>query len=198
VNVNENRLLLRGLRHLSWCTSKEGFARLRFAQLLPLILFGQARSWRGKNRRLLEEFWGCLFTEGLSRGAQDHVWQYAYGELREHIDTDLWVRAAEKRPEAQWNYRPVQLKEFVPAELNDDATFQEILNKITYNDPELVVVIVLNRPTTIRFVDLKPPPGRIGQLWLVGKSETGRFIFGDALNNPKRFDFSDPVSGFFS
>lgn len=200
MNVNDDKIALRELARLEWRSPASGLATLKLKQCLPMILFGKFQSWREQGKtKYLEELWSCIFVRGLSLAFPAVPFEYAHGELRNHRNTDLWVRASSKSEpghRSPWIYRAVQIKEFVPEDLNPNASFQDLLNKLTYNDPELCVVIILNRKTHIRFPDLKPPRARIGQLWLVGKSVGGWFIFGSLLNEPKMFNFSDPVCDF--
>ena len=108
----------------------------------------------------------ALFCYGMSQALGIET-AFALSESRDH---DIVVRFYANN---RFNFVPVQLKEFVPNFLNEKATLQKELDKLSkYADStDLVVVFYLNRVTTINLSELNFPKEKIGELWFFGASD---------------------------
>jgi hypothetical protein len=110
-----------------------------------------------------------------------------------HLDYDAvvrWQRADERF------FTPVQLKEFVPGDVNDAATLEEIFDRLTrYRDSsDVTVAIFLNR--RFRLEEISWPRLNFGGLYLFGAVSPDQlqwFLMGDLLSEgPTVSTFSYP------
>jgi hypothetical protein len=95
------------------------------------------------------------------------------------------------------NYVPIQMKEFVPVELNPNVELEQELCKLEkYSDSnDLCVAIHVNRNTRIEFNKLKIPKLNIKELWFFGaKSQTQKewWLMGNMLRDWRAYEFRYP------
>jgi site-specific recombinase XerD len=132
----------------------------------------------------------CLFCYGWSQ-IDGQSFDVAQGEKDDYDAVASW------QSDNQLNFAPIQIKEVVPAHLNQKTSVQDIVNKLTkYTDSEdLTVVIHLNRGTPFSPVDLVMPPLKIAALWVFGalnNEQTRWVIWGNFLETPRWGEFSYP------
>lgn len=81
--------------------------------------------------------------------------------------------------DGETHYKPCQLKELVPEELNPQATLNQIIQGLSkYDNPYLTVVIQLNRREKIDFSSLKMPTNSLGGLWMFGALDAAQSSWG--------------------
>lgn len=101
------------------------------------------------------------------------------------------------------HFVPVQLKELVPAKLNDKADLQGELDKLSrkyLTSADLVVAIHVNRDITdLHPAELRLPRG-LAQIWLYGACDRNQerwLIIGDLLKDANRvYEFHYPLPQF--
>jgi hypothetical protein len=77
------------------------------------------------------------------------------------------------------HFKLCQLKELVPTNLNPQATLNQLLAGLSkYDNPNLTVVIHLNRREQINFSELKMPTNRLGGLWMFGALDVTQSTWG--------------------
>jgi len=146
---------------------------------------------RSRNLREYGESRQCaLFCYGVSRALGMDV-SFAHHEAADH---DF---IAAYRDGEDVNYVPVQMKEFVPTEVNAKATLQAEIDKLEkYVDAaDLCVAVHLNRAVRVEFGDLRIPKLNIGELWLFGAtslSQENWILVGNLLADPKVYEFEYP------
>jgi hypothetical protein len=121
----------------------------------------------------------ALFAYGMSRRMPDFQFDFA---CVEHADYDAVIRW---RRHADQFFTPIQLKEYVPQELNPKLTLETILEQLSrYSDSsDLVVVIYLNRTFRLPLQPIYCPPLKLGGVCLVGGIARNRWILlGDLLD----------------
>ena len=123
----------------------------------------------------------ALFCYGMSRVIGSPV-EFAQCEEQ---DFDVIARY---RVDDEIRYVPIQLKEWVPQEVNAEATLSVELAKLDkYADSQnLVVAFHLNRNATIQFSELRLPKTKIGALWFFGAREPTQrdwWLIGNLLND---------------
>ena len=96
------------------------------------------------------------------------------------------------------NYAPVQLKEFVPDDLNPTASIDDELSKLSKyaTSPDLVVALFFNRALRINLSGIKIPALPIGELWLFGNKSPDQstwLLYGDMLSKPALHEFEFPT-----
>jgi hypothetical protein len=124
----------------------------------------------------------ALFAYGMSQRMPDCLFDFARPE-KENLDYDAvirWQHADER------NFTPLQLKEFVPGDVNDTATLDEIFEGLTrYRDSsDVTVAIFLNR--RFRLEEISWPRLNFGGLYLFGAASPDQsrwFLMGDLLSD---------------
>ena len=96
------------------------------------------------------------------------------------------------------HFATVQLKEFVPEELNPDLAVQNLIDRLSkYPASEnLTVVIVLNRNSSFIASELVIPKLNIAALWLIAsisEDQSQWRIFGNLMDSPSLSDFEYPA-----
>lgn len=95
------------------------------------------------------------------------------------------------------HFAPVQLKEFVPEELNSQASLPSLIKSLTkYTDSkDLTVVIHLNRQIRFEPVDIQCASLNIGELWVFGAATHDQSewnLWGNFIKEPLVSRFSYP------
>ena len=95
------------------------------------------------------------------------------------------------------HFAPLQIKEVVPASLNQQSSVQGIVDQLTKysNSEDLTVVIRLNRDTPFTPANLVVPTLKIAALWVFGalNTEQSRWaIWGNFLETAQCGEFSYP------
>jgi len=90
------------------------------------------------------------------------------------------------------NFVPIQMKEFVPENVNINADLQSLIDSLgKYADSEsLVVAVHINRCGTIRMSELSFPTLNIGALWFFGANGGDQAVWtiiGNVLKPNARF-----------
>ena len=171
-----------------------------FAQIMPEV--GGSRTWRnGDFKRYHEEYQAALFTYGLNYLKPLATWEYSHNWEHKSVrgikpiqgGGDFAVRARFS-DDADWTYKYIELKEWVPQELPTGDTLQSIINKLTkYYSRDLIVAIYVNRATTISFQGLTIPKLHINQLWIYGHQANKLcFLTGDLLGPCQHYHFEYP------
>jgi len=132
-------------------------------------------------RRWNETRQAALFAYGMSQRVPDFQFDFAYAE---HADYDAVIRW--RRGNEQF-FTPLQLKEYVPEDLNPRVTLQEIFEGLTrYSDSgDLVVAIFLNRRFRLVPGPVPCAPLKLGGVYLVGAATPDQshwHLIGDLLD----------------
>ncbi len=133
----------------------------------------------------------AIFTYGMGV-AQGKEMLYATEESSDYDFLVAW------RQEDEHVICPVQLKELVPADLNSDATLDNLLEKLPIYSPgsETVLAVKLNRRLKISLAGMTMPPIPFKQLWFFWSAtpDGSRWgIYGDALTQPGQAEFEHPT-----
>jgi hypothetical protein len=112
----------------------------------------------------------ALFAYGMSKRMPDFQFDFACAE---GADYDAVIRS---RREDEQFFTPIQLKEYVPEELNANATLEALLNGLSRysSSSDLVVVVYLNRRFRLRMWPIYCPPLNVGGLYLVGATSPNK------------------------
>lgn len=128
-----------------------------------------------------------LFCFGRKYLYPDDHWSFAlWPEENSPVDAVLKRRA----PDGAESYEFVQLKEWVPEDLNPQQSLQSLLNRIGERYPEaggFTIAINVNRDATTALGDLTLPPIRNGSIWLFGNGALDgydSFLIGDLMQPP--------------
>lgn len=113
-------------------------------------------------------------------------------------DSSIDFVLRQTKPDREPRFEFVQLKEFVPDDVNPHQTLQALLDELPQKYPStggLTVAIHLHRNTTTNINELKKPclPG--GSLWFFGfggKPPHNAFVFGDWLSQALVINFTYP------
>ena len=132
----------------------------------------------------------ALFCYGISQKVNIPYF-FALYEASDFDAIAMWVEN-----ETQ-NFKPIQMKEFVPEPLNLNTSLNNEISKLSRYpaSKETVVVIHVNRNIHLDFLTIKIPPLNIGELWLMGSLSPNVdrwFIYGDLLTAPAIFNFDYP------
>jgi hypothetical protein len=96
------------------------------------------------------------------------------------------------------HFCPVQLKEWVPEELNPTVGLPDLFASIARSYPtssETVVAVHVNRVGTLDVPSLEIPPLPVAELWLFGavrEDQSEWVIVGDLLGEPRQHSFRYP------
>jgi len=96
------------------------------------------------------------------------------------------------------HFCPVQLKEWVPSELNPNATLDNLVQSLSRKYPtsrRTVVAVEINRRVTLDIECIKVPPLSIAELWFFGAisdDQSEWMICGNMLNVPRMYRFAYP------
>jgi hypothetical protein len=191
-----NAMRLRQWSKLSFkdpCALIRALGPLRVAAALS-DLPPKVKALRGSKQKTPREIWqAALFSCGMSSALKLPSLEFA---ISEEQDYDCVVRWIEGDTE---NYVPVQLKEIVPPDLNENTTIEEELAKLSkyVSSPELVFAVFLNRPGPIDLASIKSLNLRVAGLWLFGnKSADGSkwMLYGDVLSKSALYEFPFPAA----
>lgn len=100
--------------------------------------------------------------------------------------------------EDTWCFAPIQLKEFVPENLNPTASLQSEIDKLKnkyVDSSDLILVFYLNRNFHFDLNALTFHQVNVAQLWLFGAISTDgtRYrLWGNLLDNPASYSFEYP------
>ena len=174
----------------NWLKTLSGIeSRTAFIQMDPKI-----RSFRtNKLKKWKQSRGAALFCEGISRRYNQSI------DIAIEEDSDYDCMAKWHNQDVEY-FTPIQLKEFVPSNLNQDQNLQDIILSLTkYTDSEdLTVGIYINRKIKIDFKRIKIPRNlKIGELWFFGcasQDKTKWFLYGDFLKKPFLTYYSCPVT----
>jgi hypothetical protein len=151
-------------------------------------MHGDPDVWRrrGFRSRLLFRQAG-LFCWGRKQQYPDDHWSFApWPEENSPVDT-VFKRRSPNGPE---NFEFVQLKEWVPEDLNAAQSLQSLLNRIGERYPDaggITIGINVNREASTELGDLLLPSIRNGSIWLFGIGDIqgyNCFLIGDLMHPP--------------
>ena len=182
-----------------WNTFKYRSARHFLVNIEPLRIElaiqgfdKKLRNLRSSGSKSERECWqASLFAHGIGTAVLGTQVSLAMVEEKDFDCVAMWAR------ENSQFFAPVQIKEFVPKELNSEASLQAEIIKLTkYLDSgNLVVAIYLNRGFHLNLNSIWLPRLNIAELWMFGAtSENGRqfMLWGNLLDNPDSFRFEYP------
>lgn len=166
------------------------------ALTLPLDEFNyEVASLRKRDlRKASESRQAALFAYGMGKAVLRAPTAFAVSEAQ---DYDVVLKYATKGTIA---HIPVQLKEWVPDFINQSATLQSELDKLSkYTDSkELVVAFHLNRDATVHLSELKFSQVKIGALWFYGATDAAqkkwRLIGNLMRSDAQHYEFLYPVA----
>lgn len=98
------------------------------------------------------------------------------------------------------NFVPIQLKEWVPENINPNQSLEQIFSKLrTYsNQSDLTVAIYVCRDVRLNFQEIKLQGTRFAGVWMFGscnQDKSNWFILGDIQqNNPDYYEFDYPTT----
>lgn len=134
----------------------------------------------------------ALFCEGISQRYNKSI------DIALDEDSDYDCIARWRNQDVEY-FTPVQLKEFVPSDLNRELTLQDIISSLIHyaDSKDLTVAIYINRKVKIDFKSIKIPRNlKVGELWFFGdvsKDRTKWFLYGDFLKEPFLTHFYYPA-----
>jgi hypothetical protein len=134
----------------------------------------------------------ALFLYGLGL-QKDTQFRYALVERSDYDFVAAWQEGSESR------FCPVQLKELVPADRNENASLPALLSNIcgSSRPSSTVLAVRLNRREYFELDKAQLPPIPFRELWFFWcrSPDAARWgLFGDALSNPAYYAFDYPTS----
>ena len=108
---------------------------------------------------------------------------------RRDADYDCVIR--QKGSEGLYEFKPVQLKEWVNQEVNPTATLQGLLDKLRAKyrvSKRLLVAVYINRDVVIDLGQVKIQPLTVEQVWLYGVSRANQIAVNAFRSDGARFD----------
>lgn len=116
---------------------------------------------------------------------------YAHGEASDYDFVGTYLIQGERV------FVPIQMKEFVPSELDPNADLNKEIKKLSkYADSrDLCVAIHLNRAGRLDFDSIRIPELNIGELWLFGATspDLDRWLLvGNMLKDHRIYEFQYP------
>ncbi len=143
-------------------------------------------------RNLVEDLDAAIFTHGLRQMLPDKDVCIAEFEAQDH-DFVLRFNLSGKP-----GYCPLQLKVLVSTDVNPNLTPDGLISALSkYADAsDLTVAINIDR-LNVDPRSLSIPPLGIAELWFFGprpETETGWYLYGDAMQIPTWFEFHIPAS----
>ena len=132
----------------------------------------------------------ALFCYGLRSALGTKVY-YSFVEKEDYDFVALWRRDDTRV------FTPVQLKEFVPEEINPRDSLSRVLAGLAkyVNSKDLVVAIHINREMRLDFEDIVVPDLPVAQIWLFGALRPDQsmwMLFGNLLGQRSYHEFNYP------
>ena len=102
------------------------------------------------------------------------------------------------RTEKVEHYAPVQLKEWVPNNINPYLTLNNLISKLHKykSSRDMIVGIYSNRTGTFRLSDIVCPALNLAGLWIFGSIAPDKskwFLYGDVLGDKQYYEFLFPA-----
>lgn len=142
--------------------------------------FKKYREWRD----------AAVFTYGMGKATGRSI-GYATEESADYDFVTAW------RVNDEAFFCPVQLKEWVPTNLNPDTTLEALLDELRkYAPTSTVVAVKLNRAGRVDLSSMTIPRLRFAQLWFFWAAAPDArqwCLYGDALVMPTQFQFEYPT-----
>jgi len=96
------------------------------------------------------------------------------------------------------HYAPVQLKEWVPDQINSSAALTDVISGLKkYTDSkDLIVGIYSNRTGTYKLADIECPAQNMAEIWIFGSITPDKskwFLYGDLLGDRLYYEFLYPA-----
>src|SRR5947208_3342522 len=136
----------------------------------------------------------ALFAYGMSQRMPDFEFDFACAEGADYDAIVRWRREDEQF------FTPIQMKEYVPEELNANATLEALLENLSRYpaSSDLVVVVYLNRRFRLRMWPIYCPPLRLGGVYLMGAIAPNKWkwiLVGNLLDQYAGISIFDYPSG---
>jgi len=149
------------------------------------------KRWRtGKYKELREMMDACLLAYGLSKALDTDV-AVVRGEKE---DYDCVLRAV---GDDGFQFVCIQLKELTPEHVNGRITLEGLLGGLATKPPtDTTLVIRLNRTGYIPDEVLSAaqlPYAEVWYLWATSPDGLGWCIYGDVMQQPRRYEFAYPL-----
>jgi hypothetical protein len=149
------------------------------------------KRWRThKYKELREMKDACLLAYGLSKALETDV-AVVRGEVE---DFDCVLRAM---GDDGCQFVGIQLKELPPEDLNPRVTLEALLGRLAAGPAtDATLVIRLNRTGYIPdevLSAVKLPYAEVWYLWATSPDGLGWCIYGDVMQQPRRYEFAYPL-----
>jgi hypothetical protein len=149
------------------------------------------KRWRtGKYKELREMMDACLLAYGLSKALETDVW-VVRGEQEDYDCVLLAVG------DDGLQFVGIQLKELPPEHVNPRLTLEELLGGLAAKpSTDTTLVIRLNRTGYIPDEVLSAvqlPYREVWYLWATSPDGLGWCIYGDVMQQPRRYEFAYPL-----
>jgi len=136
----------------------------------------------------------AIFAYGIGTAVLNEKVRIALVEHADHDFVVTWEAEGTRR------FCPVQLKELVPAELNQRQSLEDVLmNLDKYVDSATTVVAIkVNRRIRLDLREIAVPDLPLSQVWLFGATKPDQsewFLYGDLLRGPRLYHFHYPGRG---
>jgi hypothetical protein len=184
------------LNAFSSLTYRDPVAVLRELRQIELQIVGadlspQVRNLRTNDLKPVREFrHAALFCHGMSLRLGHQV-LFSPVESSDYDFVATWLIADVQ------HFARVQLKELVPAHLNEGATVQALVDGLSkYSGNDLIVAIFLNREGRFSLEEVVFPTLHIAELWFVFATTPDQQMWqlvGDALREPEVSSFRYPT-----
>lgn len=161
------------------------------SQMVGANLSPQVRNLRTNGLKPVREFrHAALFCHGMSLRLGHRV-LFSPVESSDYDFVATWLIADVQ------HFARVQLKELVPAHLNEGATVQALVDGLSkYSGDDLIVAIFLNREGRFSLEEVVFPALHIAELWFVFATTPDQHMWqlvGDALREPEVSSFRYPT-----
>ncbi len=134
----------------------------------------------------------ALFCHGMGAAVLGTTLYYSTTEAADY-DTITWWNA-----NGAGHFAPLQMKEWVPAELNPNASLEEVLAGIGKypSSKDLTVAIHVNREGVLNVHDIRVPQLDVAEVWLFGATawqQNSWMLFGNLLKSPRLYKYTYPT-----
>jgi hypothetical protein len=134
----------------------------------------------------------ALLCHGIGSAVLNTTVYFARSEKSDYDFISMWITGNTQ------HYSPVQIKEFVPLEINPYLGMNTLISSLQkYSDSrDLTVGIHMNRQGTIDISQIFIPRLNIRELWLFGSltlNQSKWFLVGDLLKDKNYYEFYYPA-----
>ncbi len=192
---------MRSVEENEWASLEYWNPEILLTRLFPLKVISQSRNQPKRIRH-----WNAQPLKKYKEQEQAALFCYCVNELgrvgepfevamapRRDADYDCVIR--QKGTEGHFEFRPVQLKEWVPQEVNPTATLQGLLEELRTRYPvskRLLVAVFINRDVVFDLSQVRIQPLTVEQVWLYRLKQENQIAVNAFRSDGERIDRALP------